>query len=526
MVTGIVGGLRQANPTTLLVFTVSYALALVLGERAYGTLAVPSPFWLPDSILLCALLVAPRSSWWAFVALIVPIRLLVGVVPGTPLWFQLFTALTDALKGFGAGWLLHRCRPVRLNSLSQFLIFLAVAAAGVPLLSALAAAPARAALGTPWWPGMFQWFLGNSLAQVIVTPMMLYWCNREYRHPRARLGELAVLSTGLSAALFYAFVVDRTTHSLNVIYMPVPFLIWAAVRLRPFGTANAIALVALVSMLGAVRGTGVFAGDAARHSVLSLQIFLLVIGITLLLLAVLIAQQEVMRERERELNSQLIKAQERERARIARELHDDMGQRLNLLLVDIEQIRETPDLPLAVRDELKGLVLRGGRLSSDIHTLSHQLHPSTIAFVGLEVALRGLCREFAARHQMQVRFDSRDVPTQIGPDVRICLFRIVQEGLHNVNRHSGVRAAAVDLSCHREMLVLCISDSGVGFDSAAVNERPSLGFVSMQERLRSIGGRLTIQSWPLIGTRILVEVPLQVQVVASLSEPLEVAARR
>jgi hypothetical protein len=246
MGTRITEALKAAPPTAVIAFTVGYALSFKIGEHAYGSLAVPSPFWLPDSILLFTLLIAPRRSWWIFISAIAAIRLLTGGVPGTPLWFQFATIVNDAFKALAAAWLLQRLigRSVRLDTLNEFLIFLGVAGMAIPLLSALAAGPARYALGDPLWTATYQWFLGDTLAQVIVTPTMVYWWNREYEHASARLGELLVLSIGLSMALFYAFVVEHDSYLLSMMYAPVPFLIWAAVRLRPFGTANAIALVA------------------------------------------------------------------------------------------------------------------------------------------------------------------------------------------------------------------------------------------------------------------------------------------
>jgi signal transduction histidine kinase len=502
--------LKTSNPAGILLFLAGYAIAVSLGERVYGSLAVPSPFWLPDSVLLCALLLTPTEEWWLFVAAILPVRLLVGAVPGTPLWFQLVTIANDALKALVVAWLLQRQlgRRVRLDTLNEFLIFLGIAGAVVPLLSALAAAPARYALGDPILNATFQWFLGDTMAQVVVTPMILYWCTRAYRHPNARIRELVILSAGLGVALYFAFVRGDSRYSLILMYVPVPFLVWAAVRLRPFGTANAIALVAIVSMVGAVRGSGLFAAGANHQSVLSLQLFLLVIAVSLLSLAILTAERQTLRECETGFSSRLLEAQERERTRIAQDLHDDVGQRIALLHVSLEQFGGSMDLPAIARSQLNGFTQLTAQMTSDIHSLSHELHPSTLDIVGLEVAIRGLCREFAARHGLQVHFSCHDVPLQLERDVNISLFRIAQEALHNVVKHSGAAAAMVELSRDGDRLALCVSDGGFGFDTRTVHERGGLGLVSMRERLRPIGGRLSIESMPLAGTRISVDVPI------------------
>src|SRR5262249_31189330 len=195
-----------ARPATLAVFAIAYYLATLLGEHAFGTLAVPSPFWVPDSVLLCALILAPRSQWWIFVLAIVPIRLLSGVVPGTPLWFQVLTIGIDAAKGIAAAWLLQYVlhRPVRLRSLQEFIAFVGIAAIAVPALSILVAAPARVALGNPIWKSAYEWFMGDLLAQVLVTPTLLFWCTGRYARG-ARAWELLLVCAGLVVVLVLGF---------------------------------------------------------------------------------------------------------------------------------------------------------------------------------------------------------------------------------------------------------------------------------------------------------------------------------
>src|SRR4029077_9796391 len=130
--------------------------------------------------------------------------------------------------------------------------------------------------------------LGNALTQVIVTPTILYWSSRASRGRPPRPGEVLTVMTARGIASPFAFVLMSRGYSLTVAYLPVPLLIWAAVRLRPFGTANAISLVAVVAMIGAVQGSGVFADEASHSSMLSLQLFLLALGVSLLSLSILI----------------------------------------------------------------------------------------------------------------------------------------------------------------------------------------------------------------------------------------------
>jgi two-component system sensor histidine kinase UhpB len=496
----------SSRPIVLTALAIGYVMALKLAEGAYGTLAVPSPFWLPDSVVLCALLIRPRREWWLLLAAMWPLRLLAGIVPGTPLWFQLLAIANDCAKAAGTAWLLQRIlgRTVRLQRLNEFLVFLAIAGTIFPALSALAAAPARYALANPFWSAGYRWFLGDAVTQVIVTPALLYWCHREYRHANARLGELLILLAGLAAVASYAFIGAGSPSLL--IYAPIPFLVWAAIRLCPFGTANAIGLVAIVATIGAARGSGVFAGTAPLQSVVSLQLFLLLIGVTLLSLSILVAERETLRVREREFSGLLLETQERERVRIARELHDDFGQRLALLQVCLDQLSAAAGPAWSASSQLNGLADNVRNISSDLHGLSHSLHPSSLEHVGLEAALKQLCAEFNHRHQLRVELDLVPVPGSLERDVRINLFRIAQEALRNVVKHSGATAATVRLSSSEGRVVLLVSDAGKGFDPHQLEQR-GLGLVSMRERVRPFGGRMTIESSPL-GTSLRAEIPL------------------
>ena len=491
------------RPEAILAFIGCYALAYGASEHAWGSLAVPSPFWLPDSILLCALLLSPSENWWIFLVAIWPIRLLVGALPGTPLWFQLATIAIDAAKAIAAAWLLRNIigRRIRLDTLNEFFFFLGVAAVAVPALSALVAAPLRYLLGDPIWTALYRWFLGDALAQVIVTPAIIYWSARAHRQQPPRLGEHVILMVALGTASSVAFVLINNGYSLGLAYLPVPLLIWSAVRLRPFGTANALALVAIVSMVGAVRGTGMFAETTAQSSVLALQLFFLALGVSLQSLAILIAERKALGELELDFNSRLLEAQEHERARIARELHDDVGQRMALLQFNLTRFSGTPDLPPAARGEVDELVDMSGEIVSSLRSLSHELHPATLDMVGLEIAIKGLCRDFQTQHGLRIQYSSRDVPKQLERSVSICAFRIAQEALRNVVKHSGATAAVVELASEGNRLVLCVSDSGNGFDVSTVDRRAGLGLISMRERLRLIKGQLSIQSMPQAGTR-------------------------
>jgi PAS domain S-box-containing protein len=207
---------------------------------------------------------------------------------------------------------------------------------------------------------------------------------------------------------------------------------------------------------------------------------------------------------------QLIEAQEVERTRIARELHDDIGQRLALLAVELEQLRQdSADLPAEIRNRVSGLQRSTTAIATDIQSLSHELHSSKLDYLGVVAAMRGFCQEFGEQTKVKVDFKSHDVPSHLSRDVSLCLFRVLQESLHNSAKHSGARHVEVQLWGTPEGIHLAVSDSGAGFDRLGVKENRGLGLISMEERLKLLKGALSIESQPKRGTTIHARVPLR-----------------
>jgi PAS domain S-box-containing protein len=212
-----------------------------------------------------------------------------------------------------------------------------------------------------------------------------------------------------------------------------------------------------------------------------------------------------------ELSGRLINAQEQERTRIARELHDDFSQRLALQGIGLTQLwKKLPETDVEDRAKVQDLMKRTQEISSDLHALSHQLHSSKLEHVGLAPALRGLCEELSSKFKIDIEFTESAISCEIPKDVALCLFRISQEALGNVVKHSRAEHVRAELYGEENEIRLRIVDAGVGFDPAALNEKTGLGLISMRERLRLVGGRLAVQSAPMLGTEILAEVPLTV----------------
>ena len=213
------------------------------------------------------------------------------------------------------------------------------------------------------------------------------------------------------------------------------------------------------------------------------------------------------------LTGRLITAQEEERARIARELHDDFSQRLALLGIGLGQLWKKLS-PNEVEERENVLeMLRGIKeMSSDLHTLSHQLHSSKLEHVGLVPALHGLCKEISEKYKIEVHFSESEGAVDVPKDVALCMFRVAQESLVNIVKHSGAREAQVQLSANAIGISLRISDHGRGFDPAMKTPAAGIGLIGMSERLRLVGGRLLVKSETGRGTEILAEAPVALPV--------------
>jgi PAS domain S-box-containing protein len=209
------------------------------------------------------------------------------------------------------------------------------------------------------------------------------------------------------------------------------------------------------------------------------------------------------------LSGRLIQAQEEAQMQLARDLHDDLSQSLALLSVELEMFGQSPP---AERVQISGRMQKYSaqvkRLSADVHRLSHELHPAKLEQLGLVAAVQGFCKEFAVAHEMAIEFADRSVPRTVPKATALCLYRIVQEALHNVVKHSGGTAATVELAMEGGELRLAVTDDGVGFDPERMRANGSLGLVSMAERARFVHGLLSVESHAGKGTKVEVRVPL------------------
>jgi len=262
--------------------------------------ASASPFWFPDSVLLCALLKSKPRWWWLVVLAPLPLRLFSPVAHDLPVPFLLSVYAIDSLKGVAAAVAMRRfmADPLRFATVREFLLFLAVVVLAIPALSAFAGAGVRSSLlGSAYWPSFLEWFLGDALAQLVVTPLILYWAFdtpwRGWRLNRLQTIEAGVVLAGLIVTSLLAADTrpDPVYFSEPRFFAPMPFVLWAVIRFGMPGASGAVALVAAFMVGAAVTNRGPFAGHAPDEIAFALQNYLLLRSAPLFLVAITIEQR-------------------------------------------------------------------------------------------------------------------------------------------------------------------------------------------------------------------------------------------
>src|SRR5215471_3318097 len=206
------------------------------------------------------------------------------------------------------------------------------------------------------------------------------------------------------------------------------------------------------------------------------------------------------------MTRKLVEAQEQERARIARDLHDDVAQRVALLCIGLDRLQHA-DMGSEVSAPIANLRRQADEILADIQSLSHQLHSLKLEHLGITAAMRNLCKEFGQQQKMEIAFQSNDLPCLPPAEVSVSLFRVLQESLRNAAKHSGASHVEVRLIGATDEVHLMVGDLGRGFDVATAMQGRGLGLNSMQERIRLVNGRMLIESKPMAGTRINIRVP-------------------
>ena len=511
-----------------------------------------STLWPPNSILFATLLLSPRRSWWFFLLAAFPAHLLVQInadIPTSMILCWFVSNCSEALIGALVLQYLAKSEEVRFDNTRHVWMFILAAFLGPFLSSFLDATFVKLnQFGqSPYWSVFRMRVFSNVLASMTLVPLIVTW----------RRVDLAALKTAswrryLEAGLLViGFIIVGFTSRLaggntrpTLLYLPLPFLLWAAIRFGPRGSSAGLMAVGVFEIWGAIHGRGPFASQSAEMNALSIQLFLILASMPLMLLAALIKErektQEIAVEEEqrlalaldsaqqasralgdsqeklrqshhqvRKLMGRLIDVQEAERRRISRELHDDLNQKIATLSMSISRLkRKVPLQDGELVAELDQLRETANGLTDEVRRLSHQLHPAVLEHLGLVPALESYITSFRDEEQIAVQLTAEVGDERIPFQTSICLYRVAVEALRNVARHSGSGSAAVSLKRAQDILELRVTDSGRGFDVGTFKLAGGLGLISIEERLRLLRGECEISSAPAAGTTLVARVPV------------------
>ena len=499
--------------TAALLVGIGYYVGTLIGFAWTPAGRPNSTFWPPNAILLAALLLVRRKEWWTLLLAVFAAHMIAQLQTGVPMWMAAGWFVTNSSEALIGAYCITRFTDStrRLDGVRGVLIFVAFGVLFAPLATSFldAFAVVITGWGRHYWPLSFERFWTNALAELtIVPPIVLCRSNPISWIRRAsvtRVGEVALLAIGTVLVAIVVFglkaVSPATTPAL--LYVPLPFLLWAASRFGLCGLSTSLLSLALISTWFTMHGREPFPDTSMSQNILSLQILFCVVAVPLMFLSAVMAEGRQTQELLRRTSASLIEAQEQERHRIARELHDDLGQALALTKVMLDGLIEGSGESLkSVLTDISGQI---SGISNTAREISHGLYPTQLEYSGLAKALKRLCSELRSGKNISTHLTTGRLPDHLLPSISLSLYRIAQEAMHNIITHSQAKNVQVELGADDTRISLRIIDDGVGFDpSHAV---AGLGLESMRQRVRALGGFIDISSSPNSGTRIEVRVP-------------------
>ena len=508
--------LYERNLQTV-IFAVITGIAFYLGTRV-GFALTPngqpnSAFWPPNAILLAALLLSPRTVWWILLVAMVPPHFAAQHQAGVPILTAASWFLTNSAEALIGAFCITRLINPRtaFESVRGVSIFVLFGVLIAPLATSFL--DAAGVVLTGWGRGYVslgaERFWTNALAELTIVPAIVLCASNGGRWTKnagfIRYCEAGLLGLSAVLATFLVFGFEPVSPSTTpvLLFVPLTLLLWATARFGSGGLSLCLLAISVTGIWYVVHGREPFPSASLRQNVLALQILLCTVVLPLMFVSAFMTEARHTQESLRQMVCNLINAQEQERARIGRELHDDINQRLALLAIELGQLQEHPS---DVASRVQQIRQKTDEVSRDVQSLSHDLHPSKLEYLGVVAGMRSWCNEFAERQGMEIDFET-DVSSRIPAEVGVCLFRVLQEALHNAAKYSEVKHIEVRLAERSHAVHLMVSDSGRGFDLEPAMLGKGLGLTSMRERVRLVDGTISIESKPMGGTTVRVCIP-------------------
>jgi signal transduction histidine kinase len=500
------------------------ALAYYLGaEVAFyiGTLSdkIFAIFWPPNVILFCALVIAPQRRWWLYIAAALPAHVIAEHGVGMPAPQMTVAFATNCMVALSNAYAVRRFvgDPPWFGTFQKAALYIVIAAS-CPAFSAFGGAFVPILGGGPladYWLFWSHWYLANALPNLTLGPVFLIWFSdganwSRWMLSRQQLEPAALAVTLIGVSALVATVASRfgaSGFASVLLLAPLPPVLWAAIRFGEKGASGAILMVTIVLTWHALHFPDLPFGHNADYGLIALQLFLMALAMPILLLGALIDELRRTEQVTRQLAASLLTAQDDERRRIARDLHDTTGQNLIAATLISGQIQKTlPPSEQRTLNQLEDVLQQAIR---EIRTVSYLLHPPLLDEAGLELALRDYVSGYSERSGVEVSLNIAPEVDRLPPDTELVLFRVVQEALTNVARHSKSATAHIELSRRTkgsgEQIELTIEDAGTGMPTvrrlrtgvghkAGAGSARGIGLVSMHERLYQVGGSLAIES--------------------------------
>ena len=482
--------------------------------------------WPANALVVAALVLSPKRQWWVYLVASIPPHFLAVYPYHVSFWWMTYQLVYSAALAIPCAAILQKFgdEALHFKKLRDVIGFLIVSifVPGVVSLAivypVLELAPSSVLSAHHWSSDLIDvWtsrWINVTASLIIFVPTILVCVTRGGRWFRGlsplKTAEGTLLTLSLLAVTFQVYgrvyVVGDVPPSIYLI--PLPILLWAAIRFGSVGTCLSITAFVGVSSWCAYVGEGPFLNAISISWVTVLQVGWVLVSAPLLCLTAVVSERKTALEDLKRAHAELqqftprlISAQEEEKHRISRDLHDDIGQRLALLKVGLEMLNQTiPAEKAAEHAQMCGLITQVGEIANDVHNLSHQLHSSNLELLGLSGTLKGLCKQLGDRYGIVIDMTTQELPETLPEELSLCFYRTAQEGLMNALKHSESRRIDVSLDCRGPILRMRIKDFGIGFDPSGLGK--GLGLVTMQERLRMVGGVLRVNSVQGKGTEI------------------------
>jgi two-component system, NarL family, sensor histidine kinase FusK len=512
---------RRFSPyaSRLVTVFVLYLAAGKLGLAAPFTSGNVSPFWPASGIALASVLLWGYRVWPA----IASAAFLVNFWSPIPTQAALGIAVGNTSAALVGAFLLRRIGRLNLglDRLRDVMALLTLGALISPLVAATIGTTTLSLAHVKAWSGVATalavWWVGDAMGILIAAPLVLAAPEALILLRRSNTVELSTLFGGtvVTALLIFGPALGYSVRDDVLALAVFPFVMWAAIRFRLIGASLICLAIALIAVWGTAHGKGPFVSHQPVHNAVLLQLFLAVLSISGLALSAVINERTRAESALRSLSGRLMRIQDDERRRLARELHDSSGQHLVALQMNLSALSRHISHPDA---DCSGLLLDCqqilNRVVKEIRTLSYLLHPPLLDETGLGSALQWYVDGLAQRSNVKIELHLPEDLGRLSQELETAIFRIVQECLTNIHRHSGSATARISLAVQRDQLVLIVCDQGRGVrpellgDPAASPSSFGVGIRGITERVRELGGRIRIKN-AMPGTIVKVVLPLR-----------------